>query len=239
MEDELTQHHISQQFNKELRELRNQVLNMGGLVEEQVTNALIALINNDHDLAKQVYSNDYKINALEVAIDEESTRILALRQPTASDLRLVMAVIKTIPDMERIGDQAERIAHMALKMPPDAQGSHFIAIRHLGEHVKKMLHDTLDAFARIDIETALKVMHEDQKVDQECDSISRQLITYMMEDSRTIPIVLNTLWSARALERIAAHSCNICEYLIYFAKGKDVRHISMEQVEEQARTPRK
>jgi phosphate transport system protein len=238
MEDELTQHHISQQFNKELRELRNQVLNMGGLVEEQVTNALLALTSNDHEVAKEVYSNDYKINALEVAIDEECTRILAIRQPTASDLRLVMSVIKTIADLERIGDQAERISHMVLQMPTDAHGRHFAAIRHLGKHVQKMLHDTLDVFARIDVETALKVMHEDQKVDQEFDSISRQLITYMMEDSRTIPIVLNILWSARALERIGAHSRNICEHLIYFAKGKDVRHISLKQVEEQARTPR-
>lgn len=237
-EEEFTQHHISQQFNIELRELRNQVLSMGGLVEEQLTNALQALTTNDQQLAKRVYSSDYKVNALEVAMDEECIRILARRQPTASDLRLVMAVVKTIPDLERIGDQAERIAQMALQMPSESQAKHFVTITHLGEHVRQMLHDALDAFARLDIETALQVIRENQKVDHESDSIYRQLITYMMEDPRAIPIALNIMWSARALERVAAHSCNICEYLIYFVKGKDVRHISFEKVEERARQPR-
>jgi len=238
MQEALIEQHISAKFNIELRELRNQVLRMGGLVEEQLTNAITALINLDDKLAKEVYSNDYKINALEVDIDDESTRILALRQPTASDLRLVMAVVKTIPDLERIGDQAERIAHMALQIPSDKGSKYFLAIRHLGEHVQTMLHNTLDAFARLDIETALEVMHQESKVDQECENIGRQLITYMMEDPRTIPIVLNIMWSTRALERVAAHSRNICEYLIYFVKGKDVRHISLEQAEVQARQAR-
>lgn len=229
--DELTQHHISQQFNTELRELRNQVLSMGGLVEEQLNNAIVALTTHDEQLAKLVYSNDYKVNALEVAIDEESMRILAIRQPTARDLRLVMAIIKIIPDLERIGDQAERIAQMALHIQGEIRAKYFVAISHLGEQVLKTLHDALDAFARIDVETALRVMHEDLTVDQECESISRQLITYMMEDAGSIPIVLNILWSARALERVAAHSRNICEYLIYFVKGKDVRHISLEKLE--------
>ncbi len=237
-EEEFTQHHISQQFNIELRELRNQVLGMGGLVEEQLTNALVSLTTRDYQLAKKVYSNDYKVNALEVAIDDESMRILARRQPAASDLRLVMAIIKTIPDLERIGDQAERIANMALQMRGEPEAKHFVAVNHLGEHVRQMLHDALDAFARMDVEMALQVMREDQKVDHECDSINRQLITYMMEDPRSIPMALNIMWSARSLERIAAHSCNICEYLIYFVKGKDVRHISFEQVEEQARQSR-
>jgi phosphate transport system protein len=234
MEDELTQHHISQQFNKELRELRNKVLSMGGLVEDQLTNAIIALTSRDIELAKQVYSNDYKVNASEVAIDEASTRILAIRQPTASDLRLIISVIKTIPELERIGDQAERIAQMALQTPSEAQAKHFVTINHLGNHVRQMLHDALDAFARLNVETALQVIHEDLKVDQEYESLSRQLLTYMMEDPRTIPIMLNIIWSARALERIAAHSRNICEYLIYFVKGKDVRHISLEKVEQEA-----
>jgi len=237
-EEEFTQQHISQQFNIELRELRNQVLSMGGVVEEQLTNSLIALTSYDQQLAKRVYSSDYKINALEVAIDEESTRILARRQPTASDLRLVMAVIKIIPDLERIGDQAEQIAQMTLQMRGEPQSKHFIAVNHLGEHVRQMLHDALDSFARLDVETALQVMREEEKVDPECDSIYRQLITYMMEDPRSIPLVLNIMWSARALVRVAAHSRNICEYVIYFVKGKDVRHISLEKAEEQARQPR-
>ncbi len=232
MEDELIQHHISQKFNKELIGLRNQVLDMGGLVEEQLINAITALITHNLKLAKQVYANEYEVNRLEMKIDEESTRILAIRQPTARDLRLVMAVIKTIPDIERIGDQAERIAQMAIQIPDDAKNNYFISIRHLGDHVVKMLHDALDSFARVDIELALQVIHENSKVDEECDSIGRQLITYMMEDSRNIPLSLNILWSARALERIAAHSCNICEFVIYFVKGKDIRHANLEQIEQ-------
>jgi phosphate transport system protein len=235
MEEDFLQHHISQKFNLELRELRNQVLSMGGLVEDQLRNALTALLTQDYKLAKEVYSNDYKVNALEVAIDEESTRILAIRQPTASDLRLVMAVIKTIPDLERIGDEAEHIAHLTFQMQGRPQVPYFVAITHLGNHVCQMLHDALDGFARIDVEMALHIIHETMKVDQEYEAISRQLLTYMMEDTRNIQVILNIMWAARALERIAAHSRNICEYLIYFVKGKDVRHISLEQLEESAR----
>jgi phosphate transport system protein len=225
--------HISHRFDVELTELKNKVLNMGGLVEEQLTHAITALIKHDTELAEQVYANDYKVNSFEVLLDKESTRILAIRHPAASDLRLVMAVIKTIPDLERIGDQAERIAHMTLQMQGDTPPKYFVAMNHLGEHVRLMLHNTLDAFARVDVEMAVQVMHEDLKVDQEYDNISRQLITYMMEDPRIIPIALNILWSARALERVAAHARNICEYIIYYVKGQDVRHISLDQVAEE------
>lgn len=231
--------HISQKFNTELSELRNKFLSMGGLVEEQLSNALIALTTQDDQLARRVYSSDYQVNALEVAIDEESTLILALRQPAAVDLRLVFAIIKAITDLERIGDQAERIARMALQMQGETQSKYFVAISHLGDHVRQMLHDSLDAFARLDTEVALQVISESRrKVDDEYESVSRQLLTYMMEDNRTIPIVLNTLWSARALERVAAHSRNICEYLIYLVKGRDVRHVRLEQVEQEARQSR-
>jgi len=236
MEEEVLQHHISQQFNTELAEIRTQVLNMGGLVEEQLKNAIIALTDADEKLARKVYTNDFKINALEVRIDEECTRILARRQPAASDLRLVMAVVKMITDLERIGDQAERIARMSIQINNSVQNkSHTINIAHLGERVQKMLHDALDAFVRMDVELALKVLHEDRSVDAEYEGISRQLMTYMMEDARTIPTVLNLLWSARALERIGDHANNMCEHLIYFVKGKDIRHISLEQVEQEAR----
>lgn len=224
--------HISQIFDIELNELKNKVLSMGGLVEEQLTNAITALIKHDTELAQQVYNNDYKINTLEVALDEESTRILAIRHPAASDLRLVMAIIKTIPDLERIGDQAERIAHMTLQMQGETPAKYFIAMSHLGEHVRLMLHNTLDAFARFDVDMAIQVMEDDLKIDQEYDNISRQLITYMMEDPRIIPIVLNILWSARALERVAAHARHICEYIIYYVEGKDIRHISLDQLKE-------
>ena len=233
-EEGFTQHHISQQFNIELSELRNQFLSMGGLVEEQLAKAITALVTRDYHLAKQVATSDYQINALEVMIDEESRIIIARRQPTAIDLRLVMAVIKTITDLERIGDEAEHIAQMTLQMEGETPEKYFVAINHLGDYVRNMLHNALDAFARLDTETAFQVIHEGIKVDDEYESISRQLLTYMMEDQRTIPVMLNLLWSARALERIAAHSRNISEYLIYLVKGRDIRHTSLEVVEEQA-----
>jgi phosphate transport system protein len=236
--ENLTQHHISQQFDIELRELRNQVLSMGGMVEEQLANALTAFTTNNAELGEQVYASDYKVNALEVAIDEHSTHILVRRQPTASDLRLVMAVVKTITDLERIGDEAKRIAHLSIQGNEDMRTKYCVAINHLGEHVQRMLHGTLDSFARLDVDTALKILHEDVKVDYEYESLSRQLITYMMEDPRAIPVALNIMWSARALERIADHSCNVCEYVIYLVRGKDIRHTSLEQVDQQAKNPR-
>ncbi|EIJ41782.1 phosphate transport system regulatory protein PhoU [Beggiatoa alba B18LD] len=232
---EETEHHISQQFNQELRELRNQVLSMGGLVEEQLQNALTALVECDIQLAKRVYNSDYKINALEVAIDEDCSRIIARRQPAASDLRLLITVIKTIGDLERIGDEAERIAQMAMQEGEEAPSRYFVAINHFGNHVKQMLHEALDAFARMDIDAALHVIREDLKVDNEYDSVSRQLMTYMMEDARAIPLVMDIMWAARALERVAAHSRNVCEYVIYFVRGKDVRHVSVDKIEEVAR----
>ncbi|ALG67764.1 phosphate signaling complex protein PhoU [Beggiatoa leptomitoformis] len=235
---EETEHHISQQFNQELRELRNQVLSMGGLVEEQLLNALTALVECDIQLAKRVYNSDYKINALEVAIDEDCSRIIARRQPAASDLRLLITVIKTIGDLERIGDEAERIAQMAMQEAEESPSRYFVAINHFGNHVKQMLHDALDAFARMDVDAALHVIREDLKVDNEYDSVSRQLMTYMMEDTRSIPLVMDIMWAARALERVAAHSRNVCEYVIYFVRGKDVRHVSVDKIEEVARVPK-
>jgi len=235
-ESKETQNHISQRFNAELRALHHQVLGMGGLVEEQLSNAIVALTNQDEQLARRVYTSDYKVNALEVLIDDECTRILVRRQPTASDLRLVMSVIKIINDLERIGDESERIARMALQVHSDPKARFFSLIQHLGGHVQQMLHDALDSFARLDVDTALQVIREDRKVNDEYESIVRQLITYMMEDSRTIPTVINILWVARSLERIGDHARNVCEYLIYYVKGQDIRHTSMQNIEEQAKS---
>jgi phosphate transport system protein len=229
-------HHISQQFNEELEEIRNLVMGMGGLVEQQLTDALTALVDGDSDLGEQVITNDHKVNGLEVNIDEECSRVLARRQPTAGDLRLIVAVIKTITDLERIGDQAERVGRMAVRLADaEMKKSHYVELEHLGNHVRQMLHDALDAFTRMDVEAALDVCREDAKADKEYESIMRQLVTFMMEDPRTISRVLDVMWAARALERIGDHARNICEYVIYLVKGKDVRHVSIDQMEEQVR----
>lgn len=228
--------HISQQYNAELEDIRNRVMAMGGLVEQQLGSAIQALVEGDSAIGEMVVSGDYKVNSMEVSIDEDCSRILARRQPAASDLRLIVAVIKTITDLERIGDQAERVGRMAVRLADaDINKSQFVELQHLGNHARQMLNDALDAFARMDVEAALNVVREDLKVDKEYDSLMRQLMTYMMEDPRTISRVLDVMWAARALERIGDHARNICEYVIYLVMGKDVRHTNLEQMEERVR----
>lgn len=228
-------HHISQQFNEELEEIRSRVLAMGGLVEEQIQKATNALVDGDIALAERVIKDDTKVNKAEVQIDEDCTSIIARRQPTATDLRLVVAVIKTITDLERIGDQAERVARMGIRLAeqPDSKIS-YMEIRHMGERVAHMVHDALDAFARMDVDAAVAVAKEDKIVDVEYDGIMRQSLTYMMEDPKTITQMLDIMWTVRAMERIGDHAQNICEYVIYLVKGKDVRHTSIEKMEKEA-----
>lgn len=227
-------HHYSQKFNAELEAIRTDVLSMGGLVEQQLGLALSALSSGEPETGEQVVSNDYRVNAYDVEIDERCTGILARRQPTASDLRLVLTVIKTTSDLERIGDEAKRVARMAIRLASSDHGrSLFLQIEHLGSQVQDMLHRCLDAFARVDIESAVEVLRGDERVDQEYENVMRQSMTYMMEDPRSIPFILDIMWSARSLERIGDRCCNICEYIIYFVKGKDVRHISVEQMREE------
>ena len=223
--------HISQQFNEELEEVRNKVLQMGGIVEEQLGNAVRALVDGNAELAAEVVANDYRVNALEVEVDEECTRIVARRQPAASDLRLVMAVIKTITDLERIGDEAKRVGKM---VETELDGTLNEEVRqeleHMGDLVRDMLRMVLDAFARTDVDAAVKVVKADKKVDAKYVSITRQLMTYMAADPQSIPTILNILWAARAMERMGDRCGNIAEYIFYLVYGRDIRHISMDDV---------
>lgn len=228
MEKAKIKQHISRQFNQELEDVRNQVLAMGGLVEEQIQLAMQALVTQDSVLGDKVVEQDEEVNRLEVAIDEECSRILALRQPTAGDLRLVVAIIKTITDLERIGDEAEKIGFLASRLASlEAPTARYREIRHIADLVRDMVHEALNAFARMDPERAYEVAKQDEEVDKEYEALLRQLITVMMEDPRTIREVLDVMWATRALERIGDHAKNICEYVIYLVHGKDVRHIGM------------
>src|SRR5471032_795793 len=288
-------HHISRRFNEDLEKVRNQVLQMGGFVEQQLHKAITALVEGDSRLGESVATEDYKVNGMEVLIDEECSRILALRAPAAGDLRVIVAIIKTITDLERIGDVGEKIGYIASRLatmerPADKyrevkdrkstrlNSSHitistlslhdalpisitdlerigdegekigYIAsrlatmerhadkyreVKHLGRQVAQMVHDALDAFARMDSQAALKTAQEDKMVDEEYESIQRQCITFMMEDPRTIRRALEIMWIVRALERIGDHAKNICEYVIYMVHGKDIRHTSLEDVARQ------
>ena len=223
--------HISGQFTAELDDIRNRVLAMGGLVERQLEQAIDALSALDAELAQRVIAGDHKVNAMEVSIDEECTRIIAKRQPAASDLRLIIAISKTIADLERIGDACVRIAKAALDKRLNNQQPLLVSIENMGRHATRMLHATLDALARMDADTALELHKEDAKLDREYEGIIRQLMTYMMEDPRSSPDILDVLWAARAVERVGDRCKNICEYIIYYVKGKDVRHTSYEDME--------
>jgi phosphate transport system protein len=222
--------HISGQFNAELDDIRNRVLAMGGLVERQLEQALDALGKLDVELAQKVIEGDHMVNAMEVAIDEECTRIIAKRQPAASDLRLIIAISKTIADLERIGDASVKIANAALDKRLKNQQPLLVSIENMGRHATRTLHSTLDALARMDADVAMELHKEDAKLDSEYEGIIRQLMTYMMEDPRSIPEVLDVLWAARAVERVGDRCQNICEYIIYYVKGKDVRHITYEEM---------
>ncbi|MFC3914606.1 phosphate signaling complex protein PhoU [Pseudaeromonas sharmana] len=221
--------HISGQFNTELEAVRNNVLAMGGLVEQQLSDALVAIHDQDHDLARRIVETDLQVNNMEISIDEECTRIIAKRQPTASDLRLILMISKTVTDLERMGDVADKLARMVL----NNKGSQapLVSIENMGRQAIKMLHDALDAFARMDVEAAIQLYHDDDKIDRQYESIIRELMTYMMEDPRTIPQVLEVLWAARSIERIGDRCQHISDYIIYCVKGKDVRHTKISDVD--------
>lgn len=225
--------HISRQFDAELESIRANVLQMGGLVESQILRAIESLLNSDVPLMTRVIEDDHRVNALEVKIDEACSHVIARRQPTAGDLRMIMTVVKTITDLERIGDEAEKIARMATLLsqknapnPPRNQ-----EVKHASDIAVEMLRKSLDAFARLDVTLAAEVVRQDAQVDEEFRAIMRYLITFMMEDPRTISTALEILFVAKAIERIGDHSKNIAEYVIYMVKGRDVRHVTIDEID--------
>jgi phosphate transport system protein len=230
--------HTLKQFDAELEAIRARVLQMGGLVEEQIVRAMEALATGKTQLAVRVVDDDHKVNGLEVAIDEECSTIIARHQPAAVDLRTLMMVVKTITDLERIGDEAAKIARMT-QLIYEADRP-FVPrtneIRHMADIALAMLRNSLDAFARLDLALAAKVVRQDDRVDDAFRAILRQLITFMMEDPRTISHSIEILFIVKAIERIGDHAKNMSEYVVYMVKGKDVRHTGPEGVEREALT---
>jgi phosphate transport system protein len=225
--------HIYKQFDADLEAVRARVLEMGGLVEEQVNRAVDALITGNAAMAEEVIANDHRVNALEVAVDEACTHIIARRQPTAGDLRMILTIIKTITDLERIGDEASKIARAAVKVyETDRMVSpRYNEIKYMAGLAINMLRESLDAFARLDASGAANVARQDMEVDEEFHLITRHLITYMMEDPRTISTFIDLLFVVKAIERIGDHAKNMSEYVVFMVKGKDVRHTSIEELE--------
>lgn len=224
--------HTYKQFDAELEAVRAKVLRMGGLVEEQISHAVEALIADNIKLAEQVEANDHLVNALEVEIDEDCSHIIARRQPTASDLRMVMTIVKTITDLERIGDEASKIARMAKLIHAAERISlpRFSEVKYMADLVLDMLRKALDGFARLDAAKAVEITRQDELVDEEFRLNLRHLITYMMEDPRTISVFIDILFVAKAIERMGDHAKNMSEYVVYMVKGKDVRHTSVEEI---------
>jgi phosphate transport system protein len=204
------------------------------LVESQIQLAIEALVNGDEALMARVVADDHKVNGLEVEIDESCNRIIVCRQPTAGDLRMLMTVIKTITDLERIGDEAKNIARMAQRIAKleRLQGMpRYTEIKHAAILVQDMLHRSLDAFARLDLSTVAQIVRQDEQVDDEYRAIMRHLITFMMEDPRTISTAFEILFIAKAIERIGDHAKNMSEYVVFMVKGRDVRHVTVEEIE--------
>jgi phosphate transport system protein len=229
--------HSSKQYDTELEALRSRVLQMGGLVESQIRNAIDAFATGNQELVDRVIATEARVNEAELNIDDDCSHIVVKRQPAANDLRLIMAISKTVTDLERIGDEAEKIARMSKQIYDNAsrlQIHTFANIRHAADIAIQMLQQALDAFARQDAAQAARVIREDVAIDNEFRAILRQLITFMMEDPRTISMVLEIVWIAKAIERIGDHAKNVAEDVIYIVKGTDVRHIKIEDVERRA-----
>jgi phosphate transport system protein len=229
--------HTSKQYDAELESVRERVLSMGELVGKQVRLAIDALIRGNVDLMDRIIDEDHNVNAMEVGIDEICTRIIARRQPTAVDLRMVIMIIKTITDLERIGDEAKKIAIAAktLSQRKNLTLPRFDKIKHVTDLTLDMLLQSLDAFAKLDISAVAHVVRQDEQVDEEFRAVIRYLVTFMMEDPRTISSALEILFVAKSIERIGDHAKNMSEYVVYMVKGRDVRHITVEEIEREVR----
>ncbi|MGB0732159.1 MAG: phosphate signaling complex protein PhoU [Pontibacterium sp.] len=227
--------HISQQFNDDLEKIRTALLTMGGIVERQVNDAVESLATGDAQMAEEARRVDALTNDMEVDIDEQCTTIIALRQPAAKDLRLIIAINKAASDLERIGDEACKICRHSIDLAEEFEaGRGYMEVRHIGNLVCEMVKDVLTAFARNDVKLAYKVAKMDAAVDHEYRSAMRLLATYMMEDPRAITRTLNVIWALRSLERIGDHACNMSEHLIYMVSGQNVRHSSLQELKEAA-----
>ena len=226
--------HISQQFDNELQDIRSKVLSMGGLVEQHLEKVLSFFSKGELEGAEYVAVSDHLINALEVEIDQDCSDVLVRRQPAAMDLRLVLAVSKTITDLERMGDEIEKIARLITHEPTVLSGnSYYHSASTLGKHVALMVRNSLDTFSRMDSGAALQVAMADREIDIETGAILRELMTYMMEDPRKISPVLDVILAVRALERVGDHAKNVAENVIYLVEGRDVRHVSLEQIQKE------
>lgn len=224
--------HISKRYDAELESVRTGLLQMGGLIEQQIEHAMRGVIERNLPLLEEVIANDKKVNAMEIELDDACNHLIAKRQPAASDLRVIMSVVKTITDLERIGDEAKKIAKMGRHiLESEAIFVPRVELRHAASMAVDMLRRTLDALARMDLASATEVVRQDKEVDAEFKSIMRQLITFMMEDPRTISTSLEILFIAKAIERIGDHAKNMAEYVVYLVKGKDVRHVAIEEIE--------
>ncbi|MDM7322130.1 MAG: phosphate signaling complex protein PhoU [Gammaproteobacteria bacterium] len=229
--DMLQTPHITRVYDLELQQARGMVMTMGGLVEQQLDSALRALFEHNIELGQSAATGDYKVNEFEVRIDELVVQTIALRQPAANDLRFLFTVIKIITDLERIGDKAEKIGRLSLTLAPLLNGFAFIEdMRSMGTQVQKMLHEALDAFARMDAEAAARISAEDLEVNKTYKKALAELMQHMSQNPNTIDVSLDILWCLRAIERIGDHVTNLCEYVIFLVKGKDVRHLSREDM---------
>ncbi|MBJ2154868.1 phosphate signaling complex protein PhoU [Variovorax sp. IB41] len=229
----MSEKHLSSQFDSELNGVSSRVMELGGMVESQIHTAVYALLQFDADAADRVMETEHRVNAMEIDIDRELSSIIARRQPTARDLRLLIAISKTTANLERVGDEANKIARMVKSIIESGSARQLptTELRIAADLASGLLRTALDAFARLDTAAALSILKDDDLIDKEFDGFVRKLVTYMMEDPRTISASLDLLFLAKAIERIGDHAKNIAEFIIYIVKGADVRHTSMQEIE--------